>query len=136
MNPALEKTLLQVTLAVVSLIPLSAGVAGVWQGPAFFHLGAGVTADSHMRYLSGLRLGIGVLVLTVIPRVEHHRERMAALTLIVFIGGLSRLWSLIGVGQPNIEMTCALSVELLLTPVVYFWVRRIARISAASPQSL
>ena len=130
-----EKTALQIALAIVSLIPLSAGLSGVVEGPHFFQLSASVTADSHMRYLSGLLLGIGILALTVIPHVETHAERMAALTLIVFVGGLSCLWSLIEVGQPNGVMSAALFVELLLTPALYFWVRRVARISAAIPQS-
>jgi hypothetical protein len=80
-----------------------------------------------MRYLSGLLLGIGVLVWTIIPKIEKRGEALGALTLIVAVGGLSRLWSLIAVGQPNTVMTCALFVELGLTPALYLWQRRVAR---------
>lgn len=126
-HPILEKRLLQAVLAIVSLIPLSAGLAGVQLGPAFFHVVALPSADSHMRYLSGLLLGIGVLVWTIIPHVEKRGEALGALTLIVAIGGLSRLYSLIMVGQPDTMMTCALFVELMLTPSLYLWQRRVAR---------
>jgi hypothetical protein len=135
MNIQVEKRALQVALAIVSLIPLAAGLAGVVDGLKFFQVVANASADSHMRYLSGLLLGIGVLAVTIIPHVEKHAERMAILTLIVFIGGLSRLWSLIEVGEPNMTMTAALFVELLLTPSLYLWTRRVARISAETPQS-
>jgi hypothetical protein len=123
----LEKRLLQAALALLSVVPLSAGLAGVIQGPAFFHLAAPVSADSHMRYLSGLLLGIGVLVWAIIPNVEKRGEALGALVLIVAIGGLSRLWSLLTVGQPDAVMTCALFIELGLTPALYLWQRRVAR---------
>jgi hypothetical protein len=123
----LEKHLLQAVLAVLSLVPFSAGLAGVKLGPAFFDVAATVSADSHMRYLSGLLLGIGVLVWTIIPNIEKRGEALGALTLVVAVGGLSRLYSLITVGQPNTVMTCALFVELVLTPSLYLWQRRIAR---------
>ena len=111
-------------------------MAGVLGGPHFFELSsASISADSHMRYLSGLLLGIGILALSIIPHVERHAERMGALTLVVFVGGLSRLWSLIEVGQPNSVMTAARFVELLLTPALCFWVWRVARLSAATGQS-
>jgi hypothetical protein len=126
-HPIFEKRLLQAVLAVVSFIPLSAGFAGVKLGPAFFHITASASADSHMRYLSGLLLGIGLLVWAIIPHVEKRGQAIGALTFIVAIGGLSRLYSLITVGQPNLAMTLALFVELGLTPALYLWQRRVAR---------
>jgi Domain of unknown function (DUF4345) len=126
----MERRLLQAALAIVSLIPLSAGLSGVVLGPRFFEVAASTSADSHMRYLSGLLLGIGFIVWWVIPRVEKPSEAFATLTAIVFVGGLSRLWSLIHVGQPNGVMSIAVFVELGLTPALYFWHRRVVRLSA------
>ena len=126
----LERRLLQVALAIVSLIPLSAGLSGIWKGPEFYDLVASVSADSHMRYLSGLLLGIGLVVWWIIPRVEKPSEAFATVTAIVFVGGLSRLWSLIHVGEPNGVMSTAVFVELGLTPALYFWHRRVVRLSA------
>jgi hypothetical protein len=123
----LEKRLLQVALAIVSLIPISAGLAGVLQGPQFFNLAAPVSVDSHMRYLSGLLLGIGLLVWAIIPKVEKRGDALGALTLIVAVGGLSRLYSLVTVGQPDVVMICALFVELGVTPGLYLWQRHVAR---------
>jgi hypothetical protein len=127
---------LQVVLAIVSLIPLSAGLAGIWKGPAFYDVAASVSADSHMRYLSGLLFGIGIVVWWIIPRVEKSSEAFAAITAIVFVGGMARLWSLIHIGAPTGGMAYAIFVELALTPVLFFWQRRIVRLSAdrATPQ--
>jgi hypothetical protein len=124
---SLEHRFLQIALAVVSLIPLSAGLSGIWQGPEFYHVTVSTSADSHMRYLSGLLFGIGILVWWIIPRVEKPSEAFGALTAIVFVGGLSRLWSRIHVGGADGAMTAALFVELLLTPALYLWHRRIMR---------
>jgi hypothetical protein len=125
-----ERRLLQVALAIVSLIPLSAGLAGIWKGPDFYNLAASISADSHMRYLSGLLFGIGFVVWWIIPRVEKPSEAFGAVTAIVFVGGLARLWSLIHVGEPNGVMSCAVFVELGLTPALFFWHRRVVRLSA------
>jgi hypothetical protein len=126
----MERRFLQLALAVTSLIPLSAGLAGIWKGPAFFDLAASTSADSHMRYLSGLLLGIGLVVWWVIPRIEKPSEVFVTVTAIVFVGGLARLWSLIHIGMPNDMMFCALFVELGLTPALFFWQRRVSRLSA------
>jgi hypothetical protein len=126
----MERRLLQTALAIVSLIPLSAGLAGIWTGPEFYHVAATITADSHMRYLSGLLFGIGLVVWWVIPNVEKPSEAFATVTAIVFVGGLARLWSFIHVGMPNDVMFSALFVELGLTPALFFWHRRVVRLSA------
>jgi hypothetical protein len=132
-----EKRLLQLVLLVVSLIPLSAGFMGVWKGPAFFDIaGAPTSADSHMRYLSGLLLGIGLLVWWIVPRVEQRNGVFATITAIVFVGGLSRLWSRVEVGQPDATMSAALFIELALTPALYFWHLRIVRKAARSKSPL
>lgn len=132
-----EKRLLQLVLLIVSLIPVSAGFMGVWKGPAFFDIaGAPISADSHIRYLSGLLLGIGLLVWWIIPRVGQRDDVFATVTAIVFVGGLSRLWSRIEVGQPNSMMSAALFVEFALTPALYFWHLRIARKAARSKSPL
>jgi len=131
----LEKRFLQAALLVVALIPITAGLSGVLNGPSFFDVSAGVSADSHMRYLSGLLLGIGVQALTIVPHVERHAGRMGALTLIVFVGGISRLYSLAVVGGPDITMTLALFVELLITPALFVWVRRVSRFNLETQRS-
>ena len=46
---------------------------------------------------------------------------------IVFIGGLARAVSLVAVGMPSKPMLGALVIELVVTPLLYLWQRRVAR---------
>ena len=65
----IERRLLQVVVAIASLIPISAGAMGILLGPAMVQVHvAPAAADSHYRYLSGLLLGIRL-------RVHQHRVR-------------------------------------------------------------
>jgi hypothetical protein len=118
---------LQVTVAIASLIPIGAGLAGILLGPAMVDIATGpIGADSHYRYLSGLLLGIGIGFATTIPRIERRTARFRWLTAIVVIGGLGRLWSFIVLGPPNGPMLAALVMELGVTPALALWQSRVA----------
>ena len=119
----IEKRLLQAAVIVASLVPIAAGVSGVWQGP---HAG-GLDLDSHFRYLSGLLLAIGFGYLSTVPRIETHGERFRLLTFIVVMGGIGRLVSLLAVGQASGIMSGALAMELVVTPALALWQARVAR---------
>ena len=85
-----EKRLLQFTIALVCLVPLSAGLMGILEGTQFI-AGDSINMDSHFRYMSGLLLGISLGFLSAIRNIEHHTMRIRLLTIIVVIGGCGRL---------------------------------------------
>jgi hypothetical protein len=124
-----EKRALQVAVAIACLVPLGAGGAGVLLGPRM--LGSGIVAatdlDSHFRYLSGLLLAIGLGYASTIPCIEMHGGRFRLLTCIVVVGGVGRLLSLLAIGTPSPVMLAALAMELLVTPGLALWQRRIVR---------
>jgi hypothetical protein len=123
-----ERRLLQGTVSVLALIPIGAGLAGVWMGPAMVKVNdAGISADSHFRYLSGLLLAIGLCFWRLVPQIERAGPAARLLTFIVFIGGLARLASLIGLGLPSPAMTGGLVMELLVTPLLCLWQFRVAQ---------
>jgi hypothetical protein len=123
-----EKRLLQVAVALGSLVPISAGASGIVLGPAMVDAGAvPLGADSHYRYLSGLLLGIGIAFATAIPAIEHRTARVRLLTAIVMTGGLGRLFSLLAHGAPDKPMLAALVMELVVTPALALWQARVAR---------
>ena len=135
---SLERTLLQVTVAVVGLVPVSAGVAGALWGPAMLNPGAGADLDSHYRYLSGLLAAVGVLYWTTIPRIEVMSGRFSLLTLIVVTGGLCRALGMLIAGPSSGWMLAALGMELLVTPALYLWQGRVARqavLAALTPRA-
>jgi hypothetical protein len=125
----MERRLLQIVVAIGSLVPVCAGAAGMLIGPRM--LGSGAVAsgdlDSHFRYLSGLLLGIGLGFASTIPRIEARGGRFRMLTGIVVVGGLGRLLSLLMIGPQSPGMIAALGMELVVTPCLALWRHRVAR---------
>ena len=121
MHARIEKRLLQAAVAVAAIVPVGAGSLGVWKGAANEPAGF----DSHFRYLSGLLLGIGLTFWSLIPGIERRTAVVRTLTLIVFLGGLCRLYSLIVRGDPG-AMHYALVMELIVTPALCLWQGRVA----------
>lgn len=123
-----ERRLLQAAVALLALIPVGAGLSGIWLGPAMVRMAdAGVTADGQFRYLSGLLLAIGLCFWRMVPIIERAGPAARLLTLVVFIGGIGRLVSLIALGVPSLAMLGGLAMELVVTPLLCFWQMRIAR---------
>src|ERR687893_234059 len=121
-----ERRYLQRTVAVLALIPVSAGLFGVLFGPALTGDRVSVSADSHFRYLSGLLLGIGVIFWSTVPAIEEKTGRFRLLALLVVIGGLARLTGLLLTGVPSLYMLGGLAVELVVTPIIAIWQTRVA----------
>lgn len=128
-----ERKALQQVVAVAALIPVASGLYGVLFGVDGIG-GSGVanvSADSHFRYLSGLLMGLGILFWTCVPGIEGKTTLFRFLTLVVVLGGLSRLLGLYLTGLPSLTMLGALAVELGLTPLLCLWQVRIARAAGA-----
>lgn len=125
-----ERRLLQLAVALACLVPLSAGGAGAVEGADM--IGAGLNSDpaldSHFRYLSGLLLGIGIAFAACIPTIERRSELFLALSAIVIVGGLARLFGLLIGGLPTDPHILALAMELGVMPLLLAWQRRIARL--------
>jgi hypothetical protein len=127
-----EKRALQWVVAIAAIVPVAAGLYGVLFGLS--GLGKGITdvsADSHFRYLSGLLMGIGMLFWFCVPNIESKARLFRFLTLVVTLGGLSRLLGLYLTGLPSLTMMAALSMELVVTPLLCLWQARIAKITRA-----
>lgn len=126
MSRAIEKRMLQLTVAMACIVPVSGGAWGVLQGAGMLGHGGDVTLDSHVRYLSGLLLGIGLAFLSLIPNIEKRGQSAAILSAIVVAGGLGRLYGVLADGWPAPTMAGALAMELGVVPLLYLWQRRIA----------
>lgn len=131
MTPGLERRLLQVAIAIGCLSPMIFGLEGIVRGPAMLH---GVAADSvaadllsHYRYLSGLFFGLGLMLLSCLPRIEARTERFRWAVAAIVCGGLARLLGLALGDQPGAAHQAALGAELVLTPLLALWQTRVAR---------
>jgi hypothetical protein len=122
-----EKRLLQAVIAVASLVPVLGGAFGVCLGLAMVEIAAPpASADAHFRYLSGLLLGIGLGFLSTVPQIETRSARFRLLAAIVVIGGLGRLLSVALDGAADASTLFALAMELVVTPTLALWQRRVA----------
>ena len=123
--------LLKLAMALASLVPLSAGLAGIFLGPSMVDQanGTSVSLDSHFRYLSGLLFGLGLGFLSLIPKIETNTSPFRLLSLIVVTGGLGRLTSLVKMGTPDASMVFGLIMELVVVPLLVFWQSKLSRVS-------
>ena len=122
-----EARVLKTVVAAACVVPITAGGAGVLLGPAMVGIDTpSLAADSHYRYLSGLLLGIGILFLSTVPRIERATGRFRLLTLIVVIGGLSRLSGVLLSRDADLSTLFALAMELGMTPALVLWQARVA----------
>jgi hypothetical protein len=100
------------------------------EGPSMLRgVGAEVPADldSHYRYLSGLLFAIGLAFASCIPGVERKTGRFRLLAMLVFIGGLGRLFGLVSSGAPGAGHVFGLGMELVAVPLLVLWQARVAR---------
>lgn len=135
MSPDTERRLLQLATAIACVVPITMGVESILEGPSVIRGIAppvAIDLDSHFRYLSGLLLGIGLLFLISIPRIERHTILFRALGAIIVVGGLARLVSLLSVGVPGGGHRFGLVMELIVVPLIVLWQARVARRNAGS----
>ncbi len=120
---------LQGVVAVLALIPIGAGLAGVALGVRAFDPAAalGGDADSQGRYLSGLLLAIGLAYWSTVPRIDRKGARFRLLTVLVFVGGLARLAGIVIGGSPSLPMLAGLAMELIVTPGLAIWREQVER---------
>lgn len=125
-----ERRLLQAATALACLVPLSMGLTSVLRSaevlrgmePPF-----PIDLDSHYRYLSGLLLGIGLVFLASIPRIETKGAVFRTLGVVIVVGGLARLLSLIEYGAPGFGHQFGLVMELIVVPGIVLWQARLAK---------
>ena len=138
MTPRAELRLAQGVLAAVLLLPLSAAIAGVVLGPRFLGRIPVVPTDmdSHVRYLSGVLLGMLIAYASCIPALERRGDRLTMLVAITIVGGCARLASLLAVGVPSAGHLAGLGIELGVAPAMWLWQRRLAQRCASNASAV
>lgn len=126
LTPAAERWAFRIIVAIAGLVPVCGGLAGVLTGGGFLDAG-GPALDSHLRYLSGLLLAIGLAFWATLLHPERHGARYRLLTAIVVTGGLARLYGVIIGDTPPDGMLFGLAMELCVTPALCFWQARLSR---------
>ncbi len=107
-------------IRLAALVPLLAGGAGALTGAAFLGEAAGPATGSHLRYLSGLLLGIGALAIWCSFDLARRGGIFEAVCGVVVLGGLARLGGLWAEVPPWPHLL-ALLMELGVVPALWLW---------------
>jgi hypothetical protein len=131
LTPTAERRLLQAAILLGCLSPLWFGLRGAIEGPAML---AGMDPGqappdllSHYRYLSGLFVGLGLVLLSCVPRIEARTSRFRWAGAAIIIGGLARTFGLVAGDAPSAAHQIALAAELGVVPLLILWQARVAR---------
>jgi len=99
-----------------------------WQGESSFpevtNEHAFLVHDSHIRFLGGLWIGVGVLFIVGTTNLLRHRSALNVSFVLMFLGGLARF------SQMHFEITLgpeilgSLLAELVGMPLLYFWLSK------------
>jgi hypothetical protein len=126
----MERRLLQAATALACMVPLSMGLVSVARSAAVLRGTEPpfpIDLDSHYRYLSGLLLGIGLVFLASIPRIEAKGAIFRTLGFVILVGGLARLVSLVENGPPGFGHQFGLVMELVVVPGIVLWQARVEK---------
>lgn len=131
----MNRRLLQITCALLGLIPVVTGIMAMLGLDNPFYASAGLPQsallDSNLRFFGGLWLGLGLAMLWLIPSIERQTVLYRAIWGAILIGGLGRLCSLAVVGRPPVLFLVFMTLELSGPPFFLWWQHRVAREAAA-----
>jgi hypothetical protein len=119
--------MLPIAIRLAALVPILAGGAGALLGPAFLGEPAGPATASHLRYLSGLLLAVGLAAWWCAGDLAARRSTFCLLCGAVVLGGLARLGGLAIDGAPPWPHQLALVMELGVVPLLWGLARRRVR---------
>ena len=116
----------KIVTILIGLIPLWFGVNGVLFGAAEQMGGEPFSAamDNQYRYLSGVYIGVAIMVFYSAADVKGRAELFRFAMLFWFIGGCARLVSVFTVGDPPIWQLGGMVAELG-APLLLLWQARV-----------
>ena len=130
----MSKRLLQVTTALLGLVPLLTGIITLLGVGDPLYSAAGIPAlpvlDSNLRFFGGVWLGLGIAILWLVPRIETETVLFRAIWSAIFLGGVGRLLSIPLVGTPPIPFVGFTALELIGAPLFIYWQHRVAEAAA------
>ncbi|MEM7322100.1 MAG: DUF4345 domain-containing protein [Actinomycetota bacterium] len=107
------KRVWQAGFLVLALIPATSAVLAMAVGVArFLDDDVDVALDSTYRYFGGVYLGVALLALWCLPRIEERANALVLATGAIFLGGIGRLISIADVGAPSTVTWFVLIIEL------------------------
>lgn len=132
---AKSKRALQVTTAILGLVPLLTGaitMLGI-HDPLYAseQLPNSALLDSNLRFFGGVWCALGVAVLWLVPRIERQTTLFRVIWGAIFLGGIGRALSILLVGWPLLPFVGFTALELIGAPLFIYWQHRVARAAGA-----
>lgn len=115
--------MLPLALRLACLVPILGGGAGALFGMAVLGEAGGAATGSHLRYLSGLLLGMGCVAFWCAGDLRRRGKVFSALCGIFVLGGAARALGVIVEGAPPWPHLAALAMELGVVPALWAWYR-------------
>ena len=127
----MSRRILQIILAMIALLAIITGLVGIITGITneFYSISnvkANVLLDSNLRYFSGLWLGLGLIIFWIIRSIEKQKIVLRLIFVMIFIGGIGRVFSMINVGIPPTLYIIFTFLEIC-SPILIFWQNKIAK---------
>jgi hypothetical protein len=126
----MNKRPLQITTAVLGLIPLATGMISMLgiDDPVYASVGLprNPLLDSNLRFFGGLWAGVGVAMLWLVPSIERQGVLFRSIWGAIFLGGVGRLLSMISVGAPPVQFVGFTALEIVGAPLFVYWQHRVA----------
>lgn len=126
----MSKKPLQVTTAILGLIPLITGIITMFGVNDPIYASAKIPEfpllDSNLRFFGGVWLGLGVAILWLVPTIEKQGVLFRVIWGAVLLGGVGRLLSFALVGAPPLPFIGFTVLEVLGAPLFIWWQHRVA----------
>ena len=135
----MNKRLLQVTTAILGLVPVITGIITMLGIYDPIYASAGVPhfplLDSNLRFFGGVWLGLGVAILWLVPSIEKQGVLFRVIWGAIFLGGIGRLLSIVFLGLPPIPFIGFTALEVIGAPLFIYWQYRVAQIHVQSSRA-
>lgn len=131
-NKIISRRIMQLLLGLIGVLAIYTAYLGFAYGAVNWYYGFAdgqeyskglLMLDSNIRFYSGLWLGIGIILLWLIPRVEREKSLLQVIAIFFFLGGMGRLISILTCGIPSPIYFIYVLLELSF-PLLALWQKR------------
>ena len=127
----MECRLFQLTIFLLSLVPIMEVSMAFTQGPGYLFPDGGSypnDLDNQYRYVTGTYLAVTFAIWWTLGNIEERIVPIRIVCAAVFIGGIGRLISIQAVGMPESpDYLVGAFIELVLVPLLLLWQVRLRR---------
>jgi hypothetical protein len=112
-------------VALFGVICVLISLAHIFFGPAVIpgSVQVNATMDSEDRFYATLFTGYGIATIWCSLNLAARKHTFEALLAVFFLGGIARVISITAVGWPNLLFVFLGSLELILPPMFWYWLR-------------